>query len=98
MENKIKIGTALFLGIVCLFALTSAKLADDPLIAEWLREQREPIPYQEDVFVTIRNGTIRGTTLLDPNNATMYAFLGIPYAAPPVGQLRFKVTYLSINK
>lgn len=45
------------------------------------------------------NGQVRGvlkTTLL--KNRTFYSFKGIPYAEPPVGDLRFKVnTLLSFN-
>ena len=45
---------------------------------------------REDVFVTIRNGTLRGFTGVSTNNTrTVYKYKGIPYAQPPVGSLRF---------
>ncbi|KAJ8951540.1 hypothetical protein NQ318_020413, partial [Aromia moschata] len=44
-----------------------------------------------DAFlVTLPNGQIRGRELQSGNNNTFYAFQEIPYAAPPVGGLRFK--------
>ena len=46
---------------------------------------------KEDVVVQLQNGELRGTHLTSRNNKTFYAFMGIPYAEPPVGELRFKV-------
>ncbi|PSN30976.1 hypothetical protein C0J52_24737 [Blattella germanica] len=49
------------------------------------------IEAQSDLVVHIEEGAIRGTTLTSlRNNRTFYAFLGIPYAEPPIGKLRFK--------
>ncbi|XP_046753938.1 esterase E4-like [Diprion similis] len=39
--------------------------------------------------VTILQGPLEGTTVLSLNNRTIYSFLGIPYAQPPIGNLRF---------
>lgn len=36
-------------------------------------------------------GNIQGTTMKSLLGKTIYAFRGIPYAKPPVGELRFKV-------
>lgn len=36
-------------------------------------------------------GSIRGRTMLSRNYKTFYAFLGVPYAEAPVGDLRFQV-------
>jgi hypothetical protein len=47
-----------------------------------------------DPVVTTRQGNMRGVTMTSRNGRTFYAFLGIPYAAPPVGALRFKVSLL----
>jgi hypothetical protein len=47
-----------------------------------------------DPIVTTRQGNMRGITMTSRNGRTFYAFLGIPYAAPPVGALRFKVSLL----
>lgn len=47
-----------------------------------------------DPIVTTCQGNMRGTTMTSRNGRTFYAFLGIPYAAPPVGALRFKVSLL----
>lgn len=37
------------------------------------------------------NGMLCGTTMPTRHGRDIYAFLGIPYAAPPLGELRFKV-------
>ncbi|KAJ8923400.1 hypothetical protein NQ315_001958 [Exocentrus adspersus] len=44
----------------------------------------------DPILVTLPEGKIRGHTLRTPNNKTFYAFQEIPFAAPPVGELRFK--------
>ena len=38
----------------------------------------------------IQNGLIEGITLPTANNRTVTAFLGIPYAQPPIANLRFQ--------
>lgn len=46
----------------------------------------------EHKIVETKNGQVRGirkTTLL--KNIPFYSFKGIPYAKPPIGELRFKV-------
>ncbi|XP_049542707.1 putative inactive carboxylesterase 4 [Anopheles darlingi] len=40
-------------------------------------------------LVCISDGCIRGTTRIDHGNRTYSAYLGIPYAKPPVRELRF---------
>jgi hypothetical protein len=47
---------------------------------------------QSDTVVQIQDGSLRGTTLTSPrSNRTFFAFMGIPYAKPPVANLRFMV-------
>jgi len=41
--------------------------------------------------VTIEQGTLVGKTMSSRQGNKIFAFQGIPYAAPPVGDLRFKV-------
>lgn len=48
-------------------------------------------------IVTIEQGTLNGTYLKARNGRMFNAFYGIPYAEPPVGNLRFKVNQLSIS-
>ncbi|KAJ3652656.1 hypothetical protein Zmor_018603 [Zophobas morio] len=43
-----------------------------------------------DPTVQLPNGQISGFQTTTLENNALYAFLGIPYAAPPVGDLRFK--------
>ncbi|XP_004616283.1 cholinesterase [Sorex araneus] len=44
---------------------------------------------EEDIIITTKNGKIRGISL-QVLGGTVSAFLGIPYAQPPLGSLRFK--------
>ncbi|XP_005393195.1 PREDICTED: cholinesterase isoform X2 [Chinchilla lanigera] len=44
---------------------------------------------EEDIIVTTKTGKVRGTNL-PVLGGTVTAFLGIPYAQPPVGRLRFR--------
>ncbi|KAG5868565.1 hypothetical protein JTB14_013963 [Gonioctena quinquepunctata] len=43
-----------------------------------------------DILVTTPNGMIRGGQEYSERGISFYAFQGIPYAKPPVGELRFK--------
>jgi hypothetical protein len=45
----------------------------------------------ETVTVQVAQGGLRGRKLATKTGATYYSFRGIPYAKPPVGELRFKV-------
>lgn len=48
--------------------------------------------YEENdgMIVTINDGKILGRHMLSQSGRTIRAFTGIPYAKPPVGELRFK--------
>ena len=41
-------------------------------------------------IVQTKYGAVRGTTVTELENVTAYIYRGIPYAAPPVGDLRWK--------
>ncbi|KAK7872816.1 hypothetical protein R5R35_006695 [Gryllus longicercus] len=47
------------------------------------------VSYDAPVIETTE-GKVRGSVLLSRNGRTIYAYQGIPYAKPPVGELRFK--------
>ncbi|XP_049828979.1 venom carboxylesterase-6-like [Schistocerca gregaria] len=70
-----------FLGVPCLLCLlwAAAGLAED-----------EPRPTNAPV-VQIEQGKLVGTTMVSRKGKQFYAYLGIPYARPPVGKLRFQV-------
>jgi hypothetical protein len=44
-----------------------------------------------DVTVTLEQGAVKGQRIESIRDRQLLAFLGIPYAKPPVGDLRFKV-------
>ncbi|VEN42755.1 unnamed protein product [Callosobruchus maculatus] len=44
----------------------------------------------DDPVARTKYGLVRGQTVSSYHNQTYYAFFGIPYAAPPVGSLRFQ--------
>ncbi|XP_018578251.1 acetylcholinesterase-like, partial [Anoplophora glabripennis] len=44
----------------------------------------------DPTLVTLPEGQIRGQALQSPNENVYYAFQDIPYAAPPIGKLRFQ--------
>ncbi|KAK9878974.1 hypothetical protein WA026_003793 [Henosepilachna vigintioctopunctata] len=44
-----------------------------------------------ELILQIKNGKILGQTMSTINNKTFNAFQGIPFAKPPIGDLRFKV-------
>ncbi|XP_049778169.1 cholinesterase-like [Schistocerca cancellata] len=44
----------------------------------------------QEVLVTVEQGSLRGTTATSVYNTSYTAFLGIPYATPPLGRLRFQ--------
>lgn len=42
-------------------------------------------------LINVHEGQLKGKQYLSRNGRNFFAFQGIPYAKPPVGQLRFKV-------
>lgn len=45
-----------------------------------------------EVIVKVQQGILEGKIATDYDGNTFYAFQSIPYAKPPLGKLRFKVT------
>lgn len=44
-------------------------------------------------LVTVKEGTLKGAVLKSALGLSYIAFRGIPFAAPPIGNLRFKVRF-----
>lgn len=49
-----------------------------------------------DDIVTISQGKLKGSTLKSRNGRKFKAFQGIPYAKPPINDLRFKVNHIHL--
>lgn len=60
------------------------KFLNNLYLTEILFKMTEPI-------VEISDGKLRGKFEKSFDGEQIYAFLGIPYGKPPVGELRFKV-------
>lgn len=49
-----------------------------------------------ELEVRIADGILKGKVLQSRDGRTYYSYTGIPYAKPPIGELRFKVLTLNI--
>lgn len=45
----------------------------------------------DEQIVKIPQGKLKGKMCVDAKGKNFYSFQGIPYAKPPIGELRFKV-------
>lgn len=57
-----------------------------PLLGEEGEEEAHPL-------VRVKNGWLKGFTMRTIGNRSVHAFTGVPFALPPLGPLRFKVTF-----
>lgn len=46
----------------------------------------------QEPLLEISQGVLRGLTLQNRDGGTFYGFRSIPYAKPPINELRFKVS------
>lgn len=53
--------------------------------------------YGTNDVLQIYQGQIKGSILISRNKRNFYAFQGIPYAKPPINDLRFKVSTLQCS-
>ncbi|XP_049792028.1 juvenile hormone esterase-like isoform X2 [Schistocerca nitens] len=51
----------------------------------------------EDVFVTVETGALRGVVATSLNGTLYNRFVGIPFATPPLGDLRFRAPQPAAN-
>lgn len=68
---------------------SNPEIGEEGIIPEVTREENGP-------EVSTVEGKLRGTILHTHKGKVIYAFLGIPYASPPTGKLRFMVGHAQI--
>lgn len=83
------INTDLFLVLVC-FCFSKYT------VIHLTQLNTNPIQIAYDDVVELEQGLVRGHLLLTPSNTSFRAFQGIPYAEPPLGELRFQVLFCSL--
>lgn len=52
----------------------------------------------ESVLVQTKSGPVRGLCKTTIDNLNYVSFQGIPYAQPPIGELRFKVSLCLVKR
>ena len=52
--------------------------------------------YGNEPTINIEQGTLKGKIKKDFKGNVFYAFFSVPYAKPPVGELRFEVSCFSV--
>lgn len=91
--------TFILLSVVVLSSLLTLQLASASVgkvsrdFNDYIRKQLqadEDISTRAFIYTTIKNGTIKGHTARAVNNNTIYSYMRIPFAKPPVGELRFR--------
>ncbi|BFZ13517.1 hypothetical protein BsWGS_16556 [Bradybaena similaris] len=60
------------------------------MLCGWLSLAREAVASHDLVNLTTTLGVLTGTVVEDPGMPSVHVFYGVPYAAPPEGNLRFK--------
>jgi hypothetical protein len=63
-----------------------------PLLLLSLQREGTAINMNGTVVVTTKQGKLKGKKVMTANGVAYYSFKGIPYAKPPIGALRFKVS------
>ncbi|KAK3914716.1 Esterase FE4 [Frankliniella fusca] len=80
--------TWMSVGLVCGVILGCVVLLAAGIAAAIIAERLVPITYSTQVKVT--TGEVRGRERTTPSGNVYLSFQGIPYAKPPMGELRFK--------
>lgn len=61
-------------------------------ILEWSVLCMNVVCIMGHVFMETKLGILKGTTMMSRNGRKFKAFMGVPYAKPPIGLLRFQVS------
>lgn len=72
--------------------LVSAQETANQEVAKSYCSEQEDTDDSSDPRVCIEDGCLRGTFMKGYQAGPFEAFMGIPFAKPPVGQLRFAVS------
>lgn len=91
----LKTKVAILGGVLLVLALATSIASIVFTLSEWPNEKQQS--QVDEALVTTFYGRIQGRYLkMIYSQKPYYAFQGIPYAKPPLGKLRFKVTYTFI--
>lgn len=53
--------------------------------------------YREEIVVKTKSGLVKGFKIVSNFDYSYFNFIGIPYAKPPVGDLRFMVRFVFMS-